>query len=44
MLQESHKKDKHLGCSLSKILRTTDVDEGITFTNEPENKKTNDYE
>ena len=40
---DSHQRDKHLGCSPCKILRTIfDMDKGRTLTNEPKNKKAND--
>ena len=42
--RESHQRDKHLGCSLCKILGTIlEKDERRTSTNRPEDKKINDY-
>ena len=41
--QESHQRNKHLGCSTWKILETIlEMDEGRTSTNATENKKAND--
>ena len=41
--QESHQRDKHIGCSPCKVLGTNlEMYERRTSTNRPEDKKTND--
>ena len=44
LLQEPYQRDKYLGCLPSQLLGTIlEIDQRTTYTNRPENKKTNDH-